>query len=188
MATRKCSKCGWEVSYKSVHQTCPICGTRYKVGACSICGTTVQNLVSGKYCVKCFREKYNVSKTTQDWRKRKRRENDEALEKWLGKISLLPSDYPTLTQQQWLKTCSHFGGCAFCESKSIDTRAYFIPFKLGGRYCDWNIVPACEACATRIKLMDNPFVYLERRSERDKLLGVIQYLEEILDAEVGKLT
>lgn len=186
MATRKCSKCGWEVAATSAHSNCPICGRRFTEGPCIACGTYVTNLVNGKYCVKCHRQKYGISANTQRWRKEKRRENDATFEEWLGKIKLLPSDYPTLTQMQWLSACTHFNGCAYCGSESIDAQTYFIPFKLGGRYCDWNIIPACEKCATRIKGLDNPFAYLEKASERQALLSIIGYLEERLNAAVDK--
>jgi hypothetical protein len=143
-------------------------------------------LYNGKYCVRCYRKKYDIAANTRRWREEKRQENDDTFAKWLGKIKLLPSDYPTLTQEQWLAACRHFGGCAYCGTESIDARAYFIPFKAGGRYCDWNMVPACEKCATRIKELDNPFAYLERAKERKALQGIIEYLEERLNAAVDR--
>lgn len=186
MATRKCKKCGWEISATSMHSNCPVCGTLYKEGMCVICGTNVTNLVNGKYCVKCFRIKYRHNDNHKIWKRQRRESNNNRYAEWLGKVKSLPKDYPTLTHEQWLSACRHFGGCAFCGDESIDSRAYFVPFKDGGRYCDWNIVPSCEKCAYRIKLIDNPFAYLERPSERKALQGIIAYLEERLNAAVDK--
>lgn len=188
MPTKKCSKCGWEVAHTYRATICPVCGTRYVDGPCRVCGKYSKRLVNGTHCVSCYREQYKIADATRDWRKRKRAESDAAYAAWLDKIAALPKDYPTLTQEQWLRACAHFNGCAFCGAASIDARVYFIPFKAGGRYCDWNIVPACEKCAVRIKLMPNTFAYLERAPERDKLLGIIKYLEAILDAAVEKAT
>ena len=151
-----------------------------------MCGEYTDNLVHGKHCVRCYRKKYSIGETTRQWRAHKRQESNAILNDWLGKIKLLPSSYPTLTQDQWLATCGHFNGCAYCSAESIDSRVYFIPFKLGGRYCDWNIIPACEKCAMRVKLIDNPFVYAERPNERQALQRIINYLEERLNAAVEK--
>lgn len=153
-----------------------------------MCGEHTDNLVHGKHCVRCYRKKYSIAETTRQWRAQKRQENDAKLDVWLGKIKSLPSTYPTLTQEQWFKACGHFNGCAYCGAESIDSRVYFIPFRLGGRYCDWNIIPACEKCATRTKGIDNPFAYLERPSERKALQRIINYLEERLDGAVKKST
>ena len=188
MAIKKCSKCGWEGAHTYRATLCPVCGTRFVDGPCRVCGEYSKKLVNGTHCVRCYREQYKITEVSREWRKRKRRENEATYAEWLAKIKSLPSNYPTLTQEQWLEACRYFNGCAFCGAESIDARVYFIPFKEGGRYCNWNIVPACEKCATRIKLLPNPFAYLERSSERTALQNIAKYLEEKLNAAVEKYT
>ena len=188
MAIKKCSKCGWEVAHTYAATICPVCGTRYVDGPCRICGEYAPRLVNGTNCVRCHRKKYNIAENSAEWERRRRANNDKRFAEWRSKMQQLPKDYPTLTQQQWLEACRYFDGCAYCGADSIDARAYFVKFEEGGRYCDWNIIPACEKCATKIKLLANPFAYLENAPSRKKLQNIIKYLEEKLDAAVAKST
>ena len=97
---------------------------------------------------------------------------------WVEKVKLVPRDYPTLTEEQWMEAVKHFGGCALCGEESIDARSYFVPFKDGGRYCDWNIIPVCSKCALKTRTNYNYFLY-----ERPKgLINIISYLEVRLNA------
>jgi hypothetical protein len=91
---------------------------------------------------------------------------------WLEKIKAIPKNYPTLTEQQWMEAVKHFNSCALCGNESIDARGYFVPFNKGGRYCDWNIIPLCERCATKTKT--NPNYFLDRPTG---LANIVDYLE-----------
>lgn len=97
----------------------------------------------------------------------------EIYNEWIESIRKIPKNYPTLTEEQWMEAVKHFGGCALCKDESIDARGYFIPFKLGGRYCDWNIIPVCAECATTARRNPNYFLW----SRPAGLMDVIDYLE-----------
>lgn len=115
----------------------------------------------------------------------KRDEGFEAqLGAWIDKITMVPKTYPTLTEKQWLDACCYFGGCAKCGSETIEARGFFIPFELGGRYCDWNVVPLCDVCANELQKCKNPFRLAWLRDNRSRsnvrrtqLINTIEYLE-----------
>lgn len=140
MNTKTCSKCGWEYPIEWPGRKCRFCGEPFLESPCSHCGTitTLRNGV----CRPCETRQHAA------WvRERKNLAND-AMRDWLKKISNIPQPYKTLTEDEWLEACKHFGGCAYCGDANIDSRSMFISFKTGGRYCAWNILPACEKCET----------------------------------------
>lgn len=82
----------------------------------------------------------------------------------------------------------YFDGCARCHSKDIDARGFFVGAKLGGRYCDWNVIPLCEKCASNWDLEQSMFKYAEirdhinRSSEyRECMTRIVEYLGGKLD-------
>lgn len=110
-------------------------------------------------------------------------------------IGKLPYPYQTLNEEQWMEACKHFGGCAYCGKDSIDVRSMFIKFKNGGRYCNWNIIPACEQCENALKLTDNPFIRMDQKYKRgnstqakklgfnlDNLQRIVDYLQSKMEA------
>jgi hypothetical protein len=107
---------------------------------------------------------------------------DAIYAEWKSRIAEVPKDYPPLTEEQWMEVVKHFNGCAMCGSEDISTRGYFVPFKEGGRYCDWNIIPLCEKCATTIKYKPNPFKYKRPK----QLMDIVDYLEEKLNAAIKR--
>ena len=125
-------------------------------------------------------------------------------DQWLEKVKQVPKDYPTLTEAQWLEACSFFNGCARCASEEIDTRGFFIGRELGGRYCDWNVIPLCTKCAKMWRLDKSMFVYAfhkdivkgDKRYRplgandsthefRDSLEKLVSYLEVRLNNAIG---
>ena len=108
-------------------------------------------------------------------------------DEWLAKIKRVPRNYKTLTEAQWLEACNFFNGCARCGSDEIDTRGFFVDAKLGGRYCDWNIIPLCESCASAWDLQRSAFRYITRRAQTDKSPEYIECLEKITRYLGGKL-
>ena len=114
-------------------------------------------------------------------------EQDKMFDDWIAKIKQVPKDYPTLTEEQWLEVCMHFGGCARCQSSEVDTRGFFISAKLGGRYCDWNIIPLCEKCAGSWDLDKSVFRYTEKKAYNTKNLSYRDCLEKIITYLGGKL-
>jgi hypothetical protein len=113
---------------------------------------------------------------------------EKDFEAWKKKISTIPKDYPTLTEEQWMRACRHFNGCAQCGDEDIEARGFFIQFKEGGRYCDWNIIPLCQKCAADWKLSPNPFRAAWSRdnanrafNRRNCLKDIVDYLGGIID-------
>lgn len=189
MATKTCKKCGWEIDRNNKLRSCPVCHTKYDEGYCSICGAycTGDDYVKNAYCRECYNEVYGAP-TRKRQHAQAKQENISSYNQWLNKITNVPASYPTLTEEQWIAACAHFNGCAICGDIDISARGYFIPFKDGGRYCDWNIIPMCEACSIRwqavTKLsMCTPFSnYLQLPNGKQILHNIKSYLEVKLDA------
>lgn len=83
-----------------------------------------------------------------------------------------------------------------CGSDDISTRLMFVDYKDGGRYCAWNIIPACEECATMRKTIHNPFSRMDSTLHREgnvptkrkafnleKLKAITDYLERRMHNE-----
>lgn len=179
MTTKTCKKCGWVLAIQDPNVYCPICHTRFEVGICKVCKQPVEYYRNDR-CV--CRTCYDTVTRKPDAKARVTQRRSDIYAELLEKISRIPRTYPTLTETQWLQAVKHFNGCALCESESVDTRGYFIPFKKGGRYCDWNIIPICEKCAIRPK--KNPNYFLNRRPTG--LINIITYLEEKIDEAIRK--
>lgn len=178
MNTKTCSKCGWVYPIKWPGRRCKFCQTPFSTNKCSVCGNEAPKLYKGA-CTKCTTERHNK------WVQQQKDKANEALSDWLNKIAQQPTK--TLTEEQWLNACKHFGGCAYCGGSDIDVRSMFISFKEGGRYCAWNIVPSCERCETVRKSVRNPFLRMNQtfyRGSRDpaKKYGYsLEKLQKITD-------
>lgn len=79
------------------------------------------------------------------------------LENWLYNMSVASENMHTLTEEEWLEACRYFEGCAYCGSEDISTRGFLIPFKDGGEYAAWNVLPLCDKCGTRSIRQPNIF-------------------------------
>lgn len=189
MNIKKCSKCGWEYPASWPHVQCKFCHTRFRMGYCNRCGEWSDNLnqTTGR-CPACCTEEH------AKWRFNRRASADKSYNEWLEQIKAIPTPYKTLTEAEWLESCTHFSGCAFCGDDDIQARQMFVPFRDGGRYCAWNIVPACERCATARKDMLNPFRKMDstllryadcaakkRNYSLDKLQKIVDYLQTKLE-------
>lgn len=186
MTTKTCEKCGWVLAIQDPKPRCPVCNTRFKVGICYHCKKPVEYYrPHGRMCREC----YDTICRKPDAHDRVKQKRLDRYQAWLDKIALIPKSYPTLTEAEWLKTVKFFDGCAFCESESIDTRQYFIPFKSGGRYCDWNIIPMCGKCVQNIGCSSNYnynwFLKANRPPGLDK---TVKYLEEKINAAIESST
>jgi hypothetical protein len=106
---------------------------------------------------------------------------------WKARIAKVPKNYPTLTEDQWMAACRHFGGCAQCGSENIEARGFFVAFKDGGRYCDWNVIPMCDRCAADWKLCPNPFRAARQRDNAGRSFNLRECLTEIVSYLGGKL-
>lgn len=185
MRTRKCSKCGWEFSENYSHMVCKFCHGLMLTGYCKECGEWSEKLFYGKICHKCYADYRRGLDHARVDRQR------ETFEEWCAIIAKLPAK--PLTEQQWLEACEHFNGCAYCGNPEIAARSMFIDFQDGGRYCDWNIIPACEQCATAIKVEPNPFIRMDRTKRRGKAnqarrLGFsLENLQRIVDYLQSKM-
>lgn len=194
MNTKTCKGCGWVYPITQPGTICKICRTPFDIVVCRMCGEVVsgdKRVKNTNLCRACF---YSVNKvsTPKSLAKRKKRLDDK-FDCWIARVKSVPKEYPTLTEEQWLAACAHFDGCARCHSKDLDTRGFFISAALGGRYCDWNIIPLCERCASRWDLNKSVFNYVISKDYTESVHGeyiecldkIVEYLEVKLDAAVN---
>lgn len=204
MNTKTCKRCGWVYPITQPGTKCLICGEPFELVACRVCGaifeqnTTSKNLTNR--CSKCAQLAH-----VDSMRKRIAGMHDR-FDEWLAKVREVPKDYPTLTEEQWMEACRYFNGCARCDSDEIDARGFFIGRQLGGRYCDWNVIPLCTKCAAVWKLDKSAFAYAylkgrDRYGKNKRRIGVsndtleftrnieniAKYLEVRLDRAVGSV-
>lgn len=186
MNTKKCSKCGWEYPIDWPGRRCRFCQELFADGPCSHCGK-IAKLHNG-VCRACETIQH------REWREGRISNADKAYKDWLKKISKLPYPFKTLTEDDWMNACKHFGGCAYCGDDNIDARSMFIHFKDGGRYCTWNVIPACEKCETARKSTLNPFLRMDDSYNRcpsnsakkhgftlDRLQAIVDYLQSKME-------
>lgn len=192
MSTKTCKRCGWVYPITQPGTCCRVCGEPFEIVACRKCGKVVSGnqLKPHGLCDTCHSIR-NVANATKSGKKRKAKLHQD-FEDWVAKAKQVPKNYPTLTEEQWLDACRFFDGCARCYSDTIDTRGFFISRALGGRYCDWNIIPLCERCAKVWDLDRSVFNYTlkkgsqegRHREYRESLLKIVEYLEVKLDNAV----
>lgn len=200
MNTKTCKTCGWVYPIKQVGLKCKICGTPFDIVTCTTCGRPLPKediKRNSSMCKECYYNRYRQGNTISNraHRARVRAKRIARFDEWIAKVQAVPKDYPTLTEAQWLEACRHFDGCARCHSEIVDTRGFFISAKLGGRYCDWNVIPLCEKCAVNWDLARNAFINASSRDRnsgiscnheyRDCLEGVVEYLGRKLDEASG---
>lgn len=182
MNTKKCSNCGWEYAEDWPGRTCKFCHAPMPEAICSICGNVYYN-TKRPYCRDC------ETKQHSKWRGKIRKDTISSYDKWLSDIKSLPTPYVTLTEEQWNKVCRHFNGCAYCGEPEIASRSMFIEFAKGGRYCSWNIIPACEKCETSRVVQPNPFMRMNEQLNRsaDSSTRVYGFTKENLQRIVDYL-
>ena len=193
MTNRTCTGCGWVYPASFNEPRCRFCGTEFTERICPDCGKL--KTPYKKHSPIC-RDCYNRSQREGDhdermlrWRAKRIATVEEKYAEWLKQITAAP--FRPLTEEQWLKACRYFGGCALCDTPEIEARGYFIQFEQGGRYTAWNILPLCELCATELKKQLNPFRRLDtqlnnnlpvvRGISKDKLNKATEYLQERLN-------
>lgn len=187
MNTKTCSKCGWVYPINWPGHTCKFCHTKFTYGLCTVCGEWTDNLNKDNQCNVCH------AKISKAWHQNRRDTAENKHKEWCDMITKIPTPYKTLTEDEWLAACNHFGGCAYCGTDQIDARAMFIQFKHGGRYCAWNIIPMCDKCAKIHTTMDNPFKRMDAGINRCKNSMAVNYkhdlqkLQKIVDYLRSKL-
>ena len=192
---RTCTKCGWKFPYSYTKKKCRFCRSYLDTLYCKKCkqNKKLEEFSSG-YCKPCAsrsvieHQKRNPEKTrkrkNEAYAKYKQMENEKM-------NKLLQVKAKTMTEEEWLKICEYFGGCAICEDPHIEVRSFFIPFEEGGKYTAWNMLPLCGKCSASIPRYKNPFIWLNRfmgryykwgltRERRDK---IIEYLKRRLGDE-----
>lgn len=214
----KCYKCGWDYPASYGANVCKFCGGPVyrnvgpEPGYCKDCGAYVNNVhtYQDHRCSKCHNSMYKDSiKSKPDYYERRSAavkrlkakyaaRADKVYADWLAQLKQVNTH--TLTEEEWLQACRHFGSCAFCGSESIDARMYFIRHTEGGKYNACNIVPACEQCANDFKRNPNPFRTMDnclndsagryRGQNRARLKAIVDYLqariEEASDESSGE--
>lgn len=178
----KCPKCGHEYPWQVPREYCRFCRTELTRGTCYLCKQYNDRIRHGK-CQACS-NKLNV-KSVQRSAARAKSEYAE----WLEKIKV-PKPIVPLSEDDWIRACSYFGGCALCDSDQIDARLLFVPGSRGGTYTMFNVIPACEKCATALRqaasYKGDPFsVRNIGGTYKPRLTKIRAYLQERLD-EYGK--
>jgi hypothetical protein len=82
---------------------------------------------------------------------------------------------PTLSTNEWLKTCRYFRKCAICGHGEITTQKFFVEFLRGGKYAKNNIIPICDKCSKENKY-EVMFLLPEER-----LNVILKFLTEVND-------
>lgn len=173
MNTRVCKKCGWEYppAFKKIH--CKFCGGVIGSGYCLACGKWTDSIVDNGLCSTCNTKRH--AKYARDSLRRTRAMHKRQYDEWINAIYNV-TDKSTLTESQWLEACKYFNGCAYCGSEEISTRSMFIMYRDGGRYCAWNILPACAECEANRRGTENPFVVYDL----ERLKNICNYLKKRL--------
>lgn len=191
VATKVCSKCGWEFPVTSKGRNCRFCKTPFLEGFCASCGTYGKFATGTPHCKKCHSKKTNDPKYNYRKYQKPLEEAEDRFDEWLHVISKVPLPARTLTQDEWLEACAYFGKCAVCSSEEIAARSFFVTFKFGGRYANWNIIPVCEKCATSLVHQQNPFIHYhtwlnfnikKRGVTSDTIKNITAYLRPRLEA------
>lgn len=200
MNTKTCKKCGWVYPLETPYKSCRFCGMAFTNGTCSTCGEDSDDIIPGtRLCRKCYNKRsYMYHKRSghaaEDSRNHYRRickKADERFAAW--KDSLKSITTHSLTEDEWLDACRYFGGCALCDSDSIDARGYFIRFEDGGKYNACNVIPLCDTCATTLKYQSNPFrqmnPYINRNlaTSRGCSTAKLEKVAEYLQGKIGGL-
>lgn len=168
-------------------RSCKFCGRLFKEGYCLTCKEYTEEITSRFNCRSCenaySRARNDIRVAEANTRRAFYR---DLFKQWCATIRLIP--YKALTEDQWLKACSHFNGCAWCGSDSIDARTMFVSPDDGGMYTAWNIIPTCTMCAMSIKAKKDPISTAKFYGGDDKplesLVVIMDYLEEAIKNEV----
>lgn len=213
MSTKTCKGCGWEFPVTHKAKQCRFCGTPIHEHICVECDELKKVHYITGVCYDCAKQLKDEKRAANLWRRFERvkktdytsyhksiakyiKSLNDKYTRWLEKIDKIPKPYKFLTEEQWLETCSFFNGCALCDNEEVTTRGYFIPFKEGGRYCNWNVIPLCEQCATRMNKQPNPFkrtctrmnktVNTDRGMSKKKVETIAIYLSKKMEALIGE--
>ena len=194
-----CSKCGHIHANTYSKTRCAKCKEPLDYIVCKDCGRIVggaeRSRPKDRQCKKCH-SAIETASTTR-YAKRKAAEAASRYEAWLKKVRAVPKDYLTLTEAQWQEACRFFNGCARCGSPEIDARVFYVSNKLGGRYCDWNVIPVCSVCNTRFSNETNPYLTAKWKDAdamyradgaytyRNCLEKIEEYLGARLDKAIG---
>lgn len=173
-----CPTCGREYPWQVPREYCQSCKTEFTRGTCYVCRTYREDLRHGK-CKDCCRD------ISRQCIARKRADSNNNYAGWVKKINSVPAPIHTLTEDEWLEACRYFGGCALCSKPQIETRLMYVPAHRGGKYTMYNMVPACEDCATSykqtVKARGNPFTRVyncnDYKDSVARLKKVMTYLE-----------
>lgn len=163
--TKRCKGCGWEYPMSSPLHKCRFCGTVFTEGLCGRCGKYSDKLrkCGRLVCPDCMKL------CVKEWYDGQSKQAEDALKDWMSLVNKIPTGYHTLTNAEWLEACAFFDGCAMCDNPHINTRGFFLPFKTGGRYSRWNVIPLCEDCAKKYGNYTNPFRAFHKRLGQNRM-------------------
>lgn len=175
MMQRKCPNCGWIHPSSFSPNKCKKCKTPLHPSRCMTCKKLFNEPLNVRGdCKKC-----NMDRVLK-WRaENKDKERAKFLRcvkkketKYLNKIlPFAEQPFVRLTEEEWLDTCSYFGGCAMCPETHIETRRLVLQPKHGGAYTPWNVIPCCGTCS-QYYISANPY-----KDTHEAMPKILDYLE-----------
>lgn len=166
----KCTGCGWEYPQPG-RLNCRFCNTILPIQVCKACKVpkqlsnfdTIFDKRNGVHyprhqCKAC--EGRRVCANSKAKRLVYKQQIKELFNEWRTMITDLT--FVPMTEEEWIKTCRYFGGCAICGESHIEVREFFVAFKDGGRYTVWNMFPMCSTCARPLRAARNPFRWMHK--------------------------
>jgi len=115
---------------------CGKCGQRYpdnfQTCTCRYCGDVIERSYEGIY---------NLS--------RREYEYEEMWQEWQKKYNAAAPQF--LTESAWEDICAIFNRCCICNMANIEEKLLVVPPRQGGKLYTYNVVPACEVCAKRVR-------------------------------------
>jgi hypothetical protein len=141
-------------------------------------------------CKECEKVKHKAR--SYAWVNRKKEMYEGMYTTWKESITAAPKQ--NLSEEDWHKACSFFGGCALCGFSHIETREFFQKSTKGGQYSKYNIVPMCGKCSTMFRTIVNPFLlYTPFKSfgitvPEDRVNKLLEYLVTKLQEATDETT
>lgn len=116
-------------------KTCSTCGQTYPdeflTCTCRFCGGIIEETTPELYSLSAALYQYELQ--WQEWQK------------------LYNAATPRpLRENDWFLLCGHFNQCCICGGP-IEEQLLVVPPYLGGKLYTYNVLPACEICAARVR-------------------------------------
>jgi hypothetical protein len=141
-------------------------------------------------CKECEKVKHKAR--SYAWVNRKKETYEDMYVTWKESTRTVPKQ--NLSEDDWHKACSFFGGCTLCSESHIETREFFQKSTDGGQYSKWNILPMCSKCSTMFRTITNPFLLYTPfkvfgiQVPEDRITKLLMYLVDKLQEATDETT